>query len=83
MLQSMIDHPVPTRAEVTDVTQAVLDGSDAVMLSAESSVGHYPVQSTSVLGTIAKFAEKMRGEGMDDFSLGTIYAHPPFDKLPS
>ncbi|MHA6529654.1 pyruvate kinase [Paenibacillus sp. BAC0078] len=86
MLQSMTDHPVPTRAEVTDIAQAVLDGSDAVMLSAESSVGKFPVQSTKVMDTVAKFAEKMSlevksGEDSRDFTLEMIYGQPPFDKL--
>ncbi len=58
MLQSMIDKPVPTRAEVTDVANAVFDGSDAVMLSAESTVGKYPVKCVSMLSKIAKYNEK-------------------------
>ncbi|MNC25889.1 Pyruvate kinase I [compost metagenome] len=81
MLHSMVDHAVPTRAEVTDVSQAVMDGTDAVMLSAESSVGNYPVQSTRVLDTIAKFAEIMHEQGESDFTLEEIIADPPFDKL--
>lgn len=85
MLQSMTEHPVPTRAEVTDIAQAVMDGSDAVMLSAESSVGKFPVQSTRVMDTIAKFAEKMsieenRGEASHAFTLERIYRQPPFNK---
>ncbi|WP_379143012.1 pyruvate kinase [Paenibacillus sp. sgz500992] len=81
MLQSMVDHPVPTRAEVTDVSQAVMDGSDAVMLSAESSVGHYPVQSTRALNTVAKFAENMREQGKNGFSLEEICSESLFDNL--
>ncbi len=81
MLQSMVDHPVPTRAEVTDVAQAVLDGTDAVMLSGESSVGHYPVQSTRVMDTIAKFSENMGDEGKSGYSLERIFAYPPFNRL--
>ncbi|WP_084146755.1 pyruvate kinase [Paenibacillus wynnii] len=81
MLQSMVDHAVPTRAEVTDVSQAVLDGTDAVMLSAESSIGKYPVKSTRVLDTIATFAENMREQGKSDFSLEKIFTHPSFVNL--
>jgi len=62
MLHSMVHHPLPTRAEVTDVFQAVLDGTDAVMLSAESAAGEFPVESVETLRTIATFAEKAAGE---------------------
>lgn len=79
MLQSMIEHPVPTRAEVTDVFQAVIDGTCAVMLSAESSVGSYPVQSTKVLGTVANFAENAGQEGESGFTLEALYEYMPFD----
>lgn len=79
MLQSMIEHPVPSRAEVTDVFQAVIDGTRAVMLSAESSVGNYPVQSTKVLGTVANFAEKAGQEGESSFTLEALYGYSPFD----
>lgn len=81
MLQSMVEHPVPTRAEVMDIAQAVLDGTDAVMLSAESSIGNYPVQSTRAMDTIAKFADKMRKHGESGISLGELCTEDPFDKL--
>jgi pyruvate kinase len=53
MLESMIEHPVPTRAEVSDVANAIYDGTSAVMLSAETSAGKHPVESVRVMDRIA------------------------------
>ncbi len=62
MLESMTADIRPTRAEVTDVSNAILDGSDALMLSEETAIGKYPVEAVETMVAIAKFTEKYREE---------------------
>lgn len=61
MLESMIDNPIPTRAEVTDVANAVYEEADAIMLSGETTIGKYPIKCVEILDRIARSIEDSRG----------------------
>lgn len=77
MLESMISNPLPTRAEASDVANAILDRTDAIMLSGETAVGSFPLKSVQIMVEIAQKAEGSDYMPRDLVDLSRIGVHPP------
>jgi len=71
MLESMIENPLPTRAEITDVANAVYEQADAIMLSGETTVGKYPIECVQIFDRVAKRIERSGGANFSEFADST------------